>query len=95
MHTQRLRHSPADSIHKFLLCLILLDIGLVSLFAVRLAGLPQLLSWLVSLLLLGYNLMLIAAVNRHLVSRASYVIYPLLASTLILFGTLFHHFFIR
>jgi len=95
MHTQRLRHSPADSLHKFLLCLILLNMGLVSLFAVRLAALPQLLSWLVSLLLLGYNLMLISAVSRHLASRGSYVIYPLLASALILFGTLFHHFFIR
>lgn len=95
MHTQRLRHSPVDSIHKFLLCLILLDMGLVSLFAVRLAGLPQQLSWLVSFLLLGYNLMLMAAISRHLASRASHVIYPLLAAQLILFGTLFHHFFIR
>jgi len=95
MHTQHVRHSPADSIHKFLLCLILLDMGLVSLFAVRLAGLPQQLSWLVSLLMLGYNLMLMAAIGRHFASRASYVIYPLLAAQLILFGTLFHHFFIR
>jgi RsiW-degrading membrane proteinase PrsW (M82 family) len=95
MHTERLCTSPRDGIHKFLLYLILLDIALVSLFAVRVAELPQTLSWLVSVLLLGYNLMLISAVNRHLVSKGSYVIYPLLASTLVLFGTLFHYFFIR
>lgn len=86
----------ADMLQKFLLYLILLNFGLLYLYVHFFSRLPLALGLLVTLLCIGYNLMLCHLANKRARrSTDGYIIYPVLISALLYCGSMLYFFVLR
>ncbi len=86
----------ADGLQKLLLYLILLNFWLLYLYVAHFVWLPLTHALLVSLLCIGYNLLLChLAVHRARRSTDGYIIYPVLLSALMFCSCILYFFVIR
>ena len=86
----------ADGLQKLLLYLILLNFWLLYLYVAHFVRLPLTLALLVSLLCIGYNLLLChLAVHRARRSTDGYIIYPVLISALMFCSCILYFLVIR
>ncbi len=97
MITEKTTQLPrADLLQKFLLYLILFNFGLLYLYIHFFSRLPLFLGLLVTILCIGYNLMLChLAHKRARRSTDGYILYPVLISALLFCSSMLYFFVLR